>query len=197
MKKIIVFLLMCFIVFSKNLGIGEIFTMDKNFIFYYTGRNDFEKVSLVKDVIYSKGNKIFIIESCDDDLSGELSLEERIYKEKIEVTNDRIAINDNIILRAPLFKNKEWKSDYTFYNGKQSKAIFKIIKLESDYITVKIIGENKLIEQLSFEKNKGLIKFEDNSFDSKKVYERYLLESTFLEPIDRELWYYPPYQLIE
>ena len=193
MKKIIMFLLICCMIFPSSLSITEIYTMKKDFVFYYIGRNDFEKVSLVKDVIFANGNKILIIKSCNDDLSGELSLEERVYEERVEISEDSLILNGNTVLRAPLFKDKEWKGVYTFYNGKSGLATFKIVKLDSDFISVKIIGENKLIEQLSFGKNKGLIKFEDNSFDSKKLTERYLLESTFLEPIDKNLWYYPPY----
>ena len=154
--------------------------------------NDFEKVSIIR-MIKTGNTKIVLLESCNEDLTGELSFEERVYEEKVEITEDELKFNGNTILRAPLVYGKEWTKTHKFNNGKEILSKFKIIALSPSIVTVEINSKNKYIERFTFETGKGLIKFEDNSFFGDKISERYVLISTFIKPIDEALWYNPPY----
>ena len=197
MKKIIILLFAVMVInifCENNFKIEDFYTMKKEFVFYFEGPLDAEKISIIRNIEIKYGKKTIYIESCNEDLTGELPIEERIYNEQIVVEKDKLTVNGNDILRTPIQIGKKWKGRY---NSNYENANFEIVNIENGIVTVEVMLKNKeknepIKATVKLKKDVGIISewniYKEFSFGLE-------LEKTYLKPVKKDEWYLPPYQI--
>ena len=131
--------------------LDNIFPHKKDFIWYYEGTNDAEKIAILDNITNKDKQYVLTIKSCSEDLTGEATLEDRISYSTIEITDDQIVCDDSIILRAPLVNGNTWATDYKIKpSGIMYKATVEIIEVSGNLIKTKTIintDDNDIEEQ--------------------------------------------------
>ncbi len=188
---IIFYVIIYFNIFPA-LSILEVFPTKKGFIWYYEGALDFEKTTIIEKVKISSENITLNLKSINDDLTGEIHLEERIYKETILINPKEILINNEIALKEPLKIENSWK-----VKRKINNVLFqgenKIIEINKNTIKTRLtiqIDKNKFyLEENVYEVGKGLISKTYNVPDIENYFLGYSLTSFSRENNLGEKWY--------
>ena len=197
MRKIVIFLFAVMVINifgEEKFKIEDFYTMKEGFVFYFEGSTDTEKISIIRKIENNNEKKTIYIESCNEDLTGELTIEERIYKEKIVVEKDKLTVNESDILRMPIQIGKKWKGRY---NSNYENAEFEIVKIENSIVIVEVMLKNK--EKNSPIKTVIMLKKDVGIISEWNVYKDYRcgleLKNTYLKPVKKDEWYLMPYRI--
>jgi hypothetical protein len=196
MKRIVIFLFAVMVINifgEEKLKIEDFYTMKKGFVFYFEGVNDYEKVSRVRECIIENDKKIIYIDSCREDLTGELEIKERIYEEKIIIGKEELKINENEILKMPIIIGNKWKGNYYIEGfGVKNNVLFEIKSIKNDIVTVEVLWNNYK-EKIELKKGVGIIsqwQHIDNDYEF-----GFKLKKTYNKPIFTDRWYLTPREI--
>lgn len=194
---------------NDELNMYSIFPEREGTYWYYEGPLDTELILVLDSVKAQNNSKAIKLKAINEDLSGELSMDERIFFPEIIISEETIIRDGVTILKAPLTVGNTWSTDYYFnlnrWNGREKSdksASVTITSVEGNIITTETIipdlsdyADKKYIERTVFEVGKGITsqwnnyshaKFEDFSmgFNLKTILDK--------QP-DPQKWYLPPY----
>lgn len=177
----------------NKLKIEDFYTMKKGFVFYFEGVDDYEKVSIVKEIVMENSKKIIYIDSCREDLTGELEIKERIYKEKIIIEKEKLKINENEILKMPIIIGNKWKGNYYIEGfGVKNNVLFEIKSIKNYIVTVEVLWNNYK-EKIELKKGVGIISQWQHIDDDYEF--GFKLKKTYNKPIFNDRWYLTPYEI--
>lgn len=175
-----------------DINIYDIFPKNIGFIWYYEGALDFDKTTIIEKVKINKGNTSLNLKSINDDLTGEIPIKERIYKETILINSKEILINNELALKVPLKIGNSWKMKKKI-NNMLFQGENKIIEITKNTIKTRLtiqINKNKFyIEENVYEVGKGLISKTYNVPDIENYFLGYYLTSFSKENNLGEKWY--------
>lgn len=196
MKRIVIFLFAVMVINifgEEKLKIEDFYTMKKGFVFYFEGVNDYEKVSIVREIVMENNKKIVYIDSCREDLTGELEIKERIYEEKIIIGKEELKINENEILKTPIITGNKWKGNYYIEGvGIKNNVLFEIKSIKNDIVTVEV-SWNNYKEKIEIKKEIGIISQWQHIDDDYEF--GFKLKKTYNKPIFNDRWYLTPREI--